>query len=107
MATSPLPPPIGADGTEAIGDGVPPRRRSLLSGLGVGLLATAASALFPRPAAARQVGDVNELVRGGLVVVANWDAKEGQADQIADILRRFLPQAGTVNLAAGRLARCG
>ena len=30
---------------------------------------------------------------GGLLVVAQWEAKEGQADAVADILRRFLPQA--------------
>jgi quinol monooxygenase YgiN len=30
---------------------------------------------------------------GGLLVVAQWEAKEGQADRIADILRRFLPEA--------------
>jgi quinol monooxygenase YgiN len=30
---------------------------------------------------------------GGLLVVAEWEAKEGQADAVADILRRFLPQA--------------
>ncbi len=30
---------------------------------------------------------------GGLLVVAQWEAKEGQADQVADILRDFLPQA--------------
>jgi len=37
---------------------------------------------------------VNEAVSGGgLLVVANWEAKEGQADKVADILRRFLPEA--------------
>jgi quinol monooxygenase YgiN len=30
---------------------------------------------------------------GGLLVVAQWEAKEGQADAVADILRRFLPEA--------------
>lgn len=30
---------------------------------------------------------------GGLLVVAQWEAKEGQADRVADILRRFLPEA--------------
>jgi quinol monooxygenase YgiN len=30
---------------------------------------------------------------GGLLVVAQWEAKEGQADRIADILARFLPEA--------------
>jgi quinol monooxygenase YgiN len=30
---------------------------------------------------------------GGLLVVAQWEAKEGQADRVADILTRFLPEA--------------
>jgi quinol monooxygenase YgiN len=30
---------------------------------------------------------------GGLLVVAQWEAMEGQADRIADILSRFLPEA--------------
>ena len=30
---------------------------------------------------------------GGLLVVAQWEAKEGQADKIAEILDRFLPEA--------------
>jgi quinol monooxygenase YgiN len=30
---------------------------------------------------------------GGLLVVAQWEAKDGQADKVADILRRFLPEA--------------
>ena len=30
---------------------------------------------------------------GGLLVVAQWEAREGQADRVADILRRFLPEA--------------
>ena len=30
---------------------------------------------------------------GGLLVVAQWEAKEGQADNVAKILRDFLPQA--------------
>jgi len=37
---------------------------------------------------------VNEIVRGGgLVVVAQWEAKPGQADAVLAILHRFLPQA--------------
>src|SRR5260370_20405439 len=37
---------------------------------------------------------VKEAVSGsGLLVVAEWEAKEGQADRIADILSRFLPEA--------------
>jgi quinol monooxygenase YgiN len=30
---------------------------------------------------------------GGLLVVAQWEAREGQADNVADILARFLPEA--------------
>ena len=41
-----------------------------------------------------QQGDIKELIGdGGLLVVAQWKAKEGEADKIADILRRFLPRA--------------
>ena len=37
---------------------------------------------------------VNEAVsNGGLLVVAQWEAKEGEADRIAEILSRFLPEA--------------
>jgi hypothetical protein len=36
---------------------------------------------------------VSDAVDGGrLLVVAQWEAKEGQADLIADILSRFLPE---------------
>jgi quinol monooxygenase YgiN len=39
-------------------------------------------------------GTVNEVIRGGgLLVVAQWEAKEGNADAVVAILRRFLPQA--------------
>jgi len=37
---------------------------------------------------------VSEVVNGsGLLVVAQWEAKEGQADKVAAILDRFLPEA--------------
>jgi quinol monooxygenase YgiN len=37
---------------------------------------------------------ISEAVAGGgLLVVAQWEAREGQADRIADILSRFLPEA--------------
>jgi quinol monooxygenase YgiN len=37
---------------------------------------------------------LSEVVNGGgLLVVAQWEAKEGQADAVAAILRRFLPEA--------------
>ncbi len=37
---------------------------------------------------------LNEIGRGGgLLVVAQWEAKEGKADAVVATLRRFLPQA--------------
>ncbi len=30
---------------------------------------------------------------GGLLVVAQWEAKDGEADNVAEILRGFLPEA--------------
>ena len=37
---------------------------------------------------------VNDAVEnGGLLVVAQWEAKEGEADRVAAILDRFLPEA--------------
>ena len=37
---------------------------------------------------------VNAVVKGGgLLVVAEWEVKEGQADRVADILRRYQPLA--------------
>jgi quinol monooxygenase YgiN len=39
----------------------------------------------------RNVGDA--IAGGGLLVVAQWEAKEGQAERVADILSRFLPEA--------------
>jgi quinol monooxygenase YgiN len=39
----------------------------------------------------KSVGDA--VAQGKLLVVAQWEAKEGEADRIADILSRFLPEA--------------
>ncbi len=37
---------------------------------------------------------ISDAVRGGgLLVVAQWEAKEGEADKVATILDRFLPEA--------------
>ena len=37
---------------------------------------------------------VTETARSGrLLIVANWEAKPGEADNVAEILQRFLPQA--------------
>jgi len=39
------------------------------------------------------MNNINEIGKGGLLVVAQWEAKEGKADAVVDTLRRFLPQA--------------
>ena len=37
---------------------------------------------------------ISEAVNGGgLLVVAQWEAREGEADKVASILHRFLPEA--------------
>ena len=37
---------------------------------------------------------ISEAVRGGgLLVVAQWEASDGEADKVAGILDRFLPEA--------------
>jgi quinol monooxygenase YgiN len=36
---------------------------------------------------------IGEAPSGGLLVVAQWEAREGEADKVAAILRRFLPEA--------------
>ena len=37
---------------------------------------------------------INDIIDGGgLLVVAQWEAKDGQADTVASILARFLPEA--------------
>jgi quinol monooxygenase YgiN len=40
-----------------------------------------------------QKAEMYGLVRSGLLVVAQWQVAPGQADRIAGILDRFLPQA--------------
>ena len=39
----------------------------------------------------KNVGDA--VAQGGLLVVAQWEAREGEADRVAEILARFLPEA--------------
>ena len=37
---------------------------------------------------------ISDAVRGGgLLIVAQWEARDGEADKVADILRQFLPEA--------------
>ena len=41
-----------------------------------------------------QKNAISEVIHGSdVLVVAQWEAKQGEADKVADILRRFLPQA--------------
>jgi quinol monooxygenase YgiN len=43
---------------------------------------------------ANETRTVSEAVSGGgLLVVAQWEAKDGEADRVAEILSRFLPEA--------------
>lgn len=39
----------------------------------------------------RTIGEA--ITGGGLLVVAQWEAKEGEAERVAEILRGFLPEA--------------
>jgi quinol monooxygenase YgiN len=80
-------------------------RRSALTVLGAGIALTDVAAFAPLAAAQSQSqqskgtstmtqSTVNEIVRGGgLLVVAEWEAKDGQADTVDSILRRFQPLA--------------
>jgi quinol monooxygenase YgiN len=34
-----------------------------------------------------------QMINGGLAVAATWEARDGEADTVADILARFAPQA--------------
>ncbi|MBH5372050.1 putative quinol monooxygenase [Bradyrhizobium glycinis] len=36
---------------------------------------------------------IHQVTGSGLLVVAQWEAKAEEADRVAEILRRFLPQA--------------
>jgi quinol monooxygenase YgiN len=80
-------------------------RRSALTVLGAGVAMTNVAAFAPLATAQSRSQQpegtstmnqsaVNEIVRGGdLLVVAQWEAKEGQAGTVAGILHRFLPLA--------------
>ena len=57
-------------------------------------LASAQAQQPERAVTLSQSSIVNEIVRGGgLLVVSQWEAKEGQSEAVLAILRRFLPQA--------------
>lgn len=74
----------------------PANRRTALALLGGGLagLAQAASAQPIKEKSMNTADRVNDIVKGGgLLVVAEWEVKEGQADRVADILRRYQPLA--------------
>lgn len=83
-------------------------RRSAFAALGTGIALTEFAAFAPRANAQTRKAEkmmskdqagsnkdaTNALVRGGgLLVVAQWEVREGQADAVADILNRYLPQA--------------
>jgi quinol monooxygenase YgiN len=50
-----------------------------------------ATAMNTYAANTKTIGDA--VNGGGLLIVAQWEAKEGQADKVAGILDRFLPEA--------------
>jgi quinol monooxygenase YgiN len=71
-------------------------RRAAMALLGTGLvgLAQTASAQSAKEKNLSTAGQVNEIVRGGgLLVVAEWEVKEGQVERVAEILRRYQPLA--------------
>src|SRR5438105_452475 len=85
---------------------VTPNRRTAVGFL---LAVTATASLSPpaiSPSRSRQQGatamntyaantkTIGDAVNGGgLLIVAQWEAREGQADKVAGILDRFLPEA--------------
>jgi quinol monooxygenase YgiN len=86
--------------------GVPLTRRSAFIMLGASLVSTKAAFAMPAKAQSQfrnlkganimsqvSMNNINEIGKGGLLVVAQWEAKEGKADAVVDTLRRFLPQA--------------
>jgi quinol monooxygenase YgiN len=50
-----------------------------------------ATDMSPYAANTKTIGEA--VSGGGLLVVAQWEAKEGQAERVAGILDRFLPEA--------------
>jgi len=75
------------------------KRRTLVAVLAnaaafASLGASQAQSQQPKGAGTKSQNAMNEIVgSGGSLVVAQWEAKEGQADTVAAILHGFLPQA--------------
>ncbi|HXS07994.1 MAG TPA: antibiotic biosynthesis monooxygenase family protein [Rhizomicrobium sp.] len=73
----------------------PANRRTALALLGAGL--TLASLAEAKPIKEKNMSNadqVNKIVRdGGLLVVAEWEVKDGQAERVAEILGRYQPLA--------------
>ena len=94
---------------QGIAPGMPTlTRRMAFATLGTGIALAGTAALAPSARAQTRKADtmtsqdqtgsnkdaVNAIVRGGgLLVVAQWEARPGQADAVAQILDRYLPQA--------------
>ncbi len=85
---------------------MPLTRRSAFTAFAAGVAATEIASFAPAAQAqsrkpnemrSQSMTDkdaVNAIVQGGgLLVVAQWEVKDGQADAVADILARYLPQA--------------
>ena len=65
-----------------------------LLGGGLSLLSQNAAAQPTKEKRMNSADQVNEIVKGGgLLVVAEWEVKDGQAGRVADILRRYQPLA--------------
>ena len=75
----------------------PANRRTALAVLGAGAglgLAQMAQAQSNKEKSMNDADRVNEIVKGGgLLVVAEWEVKDGQAERVADILGRYQPLA--------------
>ena len=63
--------------------------------LALGLLAAAGGAMISTQTEAQGMSKnlQNAVAGGGFLIVAEWTVKEGEADHVAEILGRYLPQA--------------
>jgi hypothetical protein len=76
-------------------------RRSAFTALAAGAAAAEFASFAPgaeaQPAKVKKMSNKDATTAivhgGGLLVVAQWETKEGQADAVAEILGRYLPQA--------------